>query len=245
MKTVEGKIRKADEIYRMIDDGDRIAVGVSGGKDSVALLCGLASYGSYAKKRFSLTALVLDPGFFNKPGDYSKVEELCEKLNLPMRLRRSDIGRVVFGTRGEKNPCSLCARMRRGALHNMAIESGCNKIAFGHHMDDAVETFFLNMFYEGRIAAFQPVTYLSRKNITLIRPLILCTESEVRSAVKRGNLPIVKSRCPVDGQSKRQEMKEFIGQKESEYPGFLKKTFAAMQKGDISGLSPKNNKESL
>lgn len=236
MKTVEGKVRKASALYSLIDEGDRIAVGVSGGKDSVALLAALASFMGYSSKRFSLVALTLDPQFESKETDYSALAAYCGDLGVPHRIRRTNIGEVVFDIRNEKNPCSLCARMRRGVLHDMAVADGCNKIALGHHMDDAVETLFLNLFHEGRLESFYPKTYLSRKDITMIRPMILCEEREIAAAATRHSLPIVKSRCPKDGFSERENIKQFIKQKEKEYPGFLHRTFHAMQRGNITGL---------
>lgn len=238
MKRTEGKIRKACEIYNMIDAGDHIAVGVSGGKDSVALLAGLAALRRYYSKDFTLTALTLDPCFGRRPTDYSAITQLCRQYDIEHHIKVTNLGEVIFDIRREHNPCALCARMRRGALHDLCVAHGCNKIALGHHMDDAVETLFLNLFHEGRIAAFAPVTYLSRKDITQIRPLILCTEQEIAADVRRRGLPVVKSACPMDGVSQRQHIKEFIQQKEEEYPGFLHRTFTAMQQADVSHLMP-------
>lgn len=238
MKRIEGKIRKACDLYNMIEAGDRIAVGVSGGKDSVALLAGLGALRQYHNKPFSLVALTLDPGFGNQTTDYGEITALCQSYGIEHHIKETNLGEVIFDIRKEKNPCALCARMRRGALHDMCVALKCNKIALGHHMDDVVETLFLNLFHEGRLAAFAPVTYLSRKDITMIRPLILCTEQEVDSATRRASLPVVKSLCPVDGVSERQNIKNFIRQKEVEYPGFLHRTFTAMQNADISQLMP-------
>ncbi len=236
MRQIESRARKACETYNMIADGDKIAVGVSGGKDSVALMCALSGLMRYYPKKFSLMAFTLDPCFGGAETDYSEITALCEGLNIPYIIKRTDLGKVVFKDRAEKNPCSLCARMRRGALHDLCVEHGCNKLALGHHMDDAVETFFLNLFHEGRVAAFSPVTYLSRKDITMIRPLILCTENDIINACKRAKLPIVKSICPKDGHSERQAMKEFIVAKDNEYPGFLKRTFTALSGAHVSNL---------
>lgn len=236
MKRIEGRIRKACDLYNMIAPGDRVAVGVSGGKDSVALLAGLCALRRYYGKPFSLVALTLDPCFGGQPTDYGAITALCAQYGIQHHIKVTNLGEVIFDIRKEKNPCALCARMRRGALHDMCVALGCNKIALGHHMDDAVETLFLNLFHEGRLAAFAPVTYLSRKDITLIRPLILCTEQDIAAATARGGLPVVKSLCPVDGVSQRQHIKEFIRQKETEYPGFLQRTFTAMQNADISSL---------
>ena len=236
MKQIEGRARKACSLYNLIEDGDRIALGVSGGKDSVAMLGAMHSLMRYSKQHFTLTVLILDPQFTGTETDYSELIRYCEFLRVPAMIRRTNIGEVVFDTRNEKNPCSLCARMRRGVLHDMCIELDCNKIALGHHMDDAVETLFLNLFHEGRLESFYPKTYLSRKNLTMIRPMILCEESEIASAATRRSLPIVKSICPKDGFSERENIKQFIKQKEKEYPGFLRRTFYAMQRGNITGF---------
>ncbi|MEG1384118.1 MAG: ATP-binding protein [Oscillospiraceae bacterium] len=236
MKRLQSKIRKACEMYNLIASGDRIACGVSGGKDSLALLVGLCEYRRYADTHFDLTAISLDPCFNNKQADYSKITALCENYGIEHVIKRTNLAEIIFDLRKEKNPCSLCARMRRGALHDLCKEHLCNKIALGHHMNDAVETFYMNLFQEGRIAAFSPISYLSRKELYMIRPLILCEESEIANAVSRSGLPVLKSNCPMDGVSERQRTKEFVSQKEREYPGFLNRTFTAMQSGNVSGL---------
>ncbi len=241
MKSIEGRVRKACVQYNMIEEGDNVAVGVSGGKDSVALLYCLAKIKSYFGVNFSLVAIVIDPCFNNVETDFKEIEKLCEKLSIKLVIKRSELGKIIFDIRKEKNPCSLCARMRRGMLHDLCVENGCNKIALGHHMDDAVETFFMNLFHEGRIGSFQPVSYLSRKDITMIRPLVLCREQEILNALRRENLPTVKSECPKDGCSERQNIKEFIRQKETEYENLTVKTFGAMVRGDISGFGVVDN----
>lgn len=220
----------------MIEPGDRVAVGLSGGKDSAVLLYALARYKNYTKRPFSLLAVTIDPVFGGEPADYGELARYCESLGVEHVVKRTNIGEVVFEQRREKNPCSLCARMRRGALHDVVVARGFNKLALGHHMDDAVETFFLNLFHEGRLGAFQPVTYLSRKDITMIRPLILCAERDVAAATRRETLPVVKSRCPADGNTERERIKEFCAEMESRHRGFLRRTFGAMQRGDLSGL---------
>ncbi|MCL1830037.1 MAG: tRNA lysidine(34) synthetase TilS [Oscillospiraceae bacterium] len=236
MKNVEGKVRKACEMYDLIEDGDRITVGVSGGKDSVALLAALTKISSYSLKRFSLSVAIVDAQFNSQATDYTAVEEFCQQNNIPIAIRRSNLAEVVFDKRNEKNPCSLCARMRRGILHDMTLEAGCSKIALGHHMDDAVETLFLNLIHQGRMESLKPKTYLSRKNITMIRPLILCGESEIQSYVMSLNFPIIKSQCPKDGYSEREEIKNFVKQQEKQYKGFTKNVFCAMQRGNICGF---------
>lgn len=239
MKRLQSKIRKACDQYELIAEGDRIAVGVSGGKDSLALLVGLCELRRYYPQHFELTALSLDPCFGNRPADYSAITALCASYGVQHIVKRTNLAEVIFDIRQEKNPCALCARMRRGALHDLCVEHGLNKIALGHHLNDAVETFYMNLFHEGRLASFAPKSYLSRKDLYLIRPLILCEESEVANAAARSHLPVLKSACPQDGHSERQTIKEFIAAKEKDYPGFLRRTFTAMQSADISGLAPK------
>lgn len=229
-------MRRAITDYNMIHPGDRIAVGVSGGKDSVALLYGLARLMEFTDTPFTLTAISLDPCFNNTKSDFSPITELCQSLNIPHIIKPTRLYEIIFEERKEKNPCSLCARMRRGILHNAAKEANCNKVALGHHLDDAVETFFLNLLYGARIACFSPVSYLSRKDLHLIRPLIYLQERRISSAVKALNLPVVKSPCPKDKDSSRQEIKKLLLTLEKNYPALRTKVFAAMQQGNISGF---------
>ncbi|MDL2232633.1 tRNA 2-thiocytidine biosynthesis TtcA family protein [Ruminococcaceae bacterium OttesenSCG-928-L11] len=229
-------IRKAVDEYEMIAAGDRIAVGVSGGKDSVALLAGLCKLRRFYPKPFDLVAVTVDPCFDNRQTDYSPIQTLCDQHDIPYVIRRSELGTIIFEERQESNPCSLCARMRRGMLHDMARETHCNKIALGHNYDDAVETFLMNLFNEGRIGCFQPVTWLSRKELTMIRPLIFAPERTVRNIVARNSLPIVKSKCPVDGKTNREEMKQWIEQMEkSRFPDLGKLVFGAIRRGHVDG----------
>ncbi len=234
MEKLMSRVRAAIEKYDMINEGDKIAVGVSGGKDSLFLLAALHSLLRYYPKKFELCAITIDPCFNNKETDFSKVEKLCEEFEIPYIIRRTDLGKIIFDDRKEKNPCSLCARMRRGMLHDMAKELSCNKIALGHHYDDAVETFMMNLLYGGSISSFSPVTYLSRKDITMIRPLIFCLDNEVRNLVKRENLPVVKSACPADGVTKRAEMTKFLKDLEVNFPDAKAKILGAMQRANIS-----------
>lgn len=235
MQEIMGYIRRAVEEYRMIEDGDTVAVGVSGGKDSVALLAGLAGVRRFIGIDFTLKAVTLDNCFNGEEGDFSPIADLCGSLGVEYILARTDIGQIIFGERSESNPCSLCARMRRGVLHDTAKANGCNRIALGHHFDDAVETFLMNLFNEGRIGCFSPVSYLSRKDLTMIRPLIFATEREVRNAVNRAGLPVVKSKCPVDGCTERQWTKEFLYDMEKTHPGITKRIFGAIRRGHVSG----------
>ena len=193
MQKILGYMRRACQEFDLIEDGDKIAVGVSGGKDSLVLLCGLALMRRFYEKKYEVCAITLDPRFGGQEADYSPVERLCEKLDVPFKLVRTDIGEIVFDIRKEPNPCSLCAKMRRGALHDAAKSMGCNKLALGHNNDDAIETFVMNLLNEGRIGCFAPISYLSRKDITVIRPLVFAPEHAVLSCAKRNNLEIVKS----------------------------------------------------
>ena len=235
-----GLMRKAIVQYDMLQDGDKVCVGVSGGKDSVALTLALAQLQKYIDIKFELVAVTLDPQFYSKPTDYSQLEELFREKGIEYVIKRTDIGPIIFDQRKEENPCSLCARMRRGALHDVAKELGCNKIALGHHLDDAIETFYMNLWNEGRIGTFSPVTYLSRKDVTMIRPLALAVESDVVSAVNQMKMPIVKSACPADGVTNRQNMKDFITEKCKTDPSFRAKSLNAFQKKDLDGWGIKN-----
>ena len=227
-------VRRAVDDFEMIQDGDRICVGISGGKDSLALLAGLANLRHFYPKKFELVALTVDMGFDGV--DYSAIGTLCRELNVPYHVKKTEIAQIIFDIRKEKNPCSLCAKMRRGVLHSTAKELGCNKIAFGHHFDDVVETFMLNLFHEGRIGCFQPVTYLSRADITLIRPLLYMPEKDVRYFASHENLPVVKSPCPADGHTEREEMKNLLNSLERQHKGLRHRIFGAICRGEIDGF---------
>ncbi len=235
MQRLLGLVRKAVTEYEMISPGDRIAVGVSGGKDSVALAVVLGRLRSFLGVEFDIVAVTLDPCFEGVECDYSPVTELFEQEGIRHIVKRTDIGSIVFDVRGETTPCSLCARMRRGALHDLAKAEGCNKIALGHHRDDAVETFIMNLFNEGRVGCFSPVTYLSRKDITMIRPLVLAEEKDIRQAVRRMNFPVIRSSCPVDGHTEREWTKQWLAEMEHQRRGIKQQIFGAMRRGHISG----------
>lgn len=237
-----GLVRKAIVQYDMIQNGDKVCIGVSGGKDSVALTMALAKVKSYINIDFDMVALTLDPQFFSKQTDYSSLEKLFGDAGIEYVVKRTDIGPIIFDERKEDNPCSLCARMRRGALHDMTKLLGCNKIALGHHLDDAIETFYMNLWNEGRIGTFSPVTYLSRKDLTMIRPMALCCESDVVRAVKEKDWPIVKSTCPMDGVTNRQKTKDFITERCKTDPSFRQKSLNAFQKKDLDGWGIKTVK---
>ena len=234
MKHICSLMRNAFDSYNMIEENDRIAVGVSGGKDSLVLLYGLHMLSKYYPKKFSIVAVTLDPCFENKNSDFSAIESFCKENEIEYHIKRTALYNVVFVNRAEKNPCSLCARMRRGILHDMAKEYGCNKIALGHHLDDAVETFFMNLFHGGTLSCFSPVTYLSNKDITMIRPMITLTESEIENACRRNTLPVTKSNCPVDKTTVREETKILVRHLERDYPALKNKIINAMKKENLS-----------
>lgn len=234
MQRLEGLMRKAIQEYKMIEPGDRICVGVSGGKDSVALTVGLAHLRRYLRIPFEVVAVSLDPQFGGKATDYAPLEELFAKLEVPFEIRRSNIGAIVFDVRKEPNPCALCAKMRRGLLHDTAKELGCNKLALGHHRDDAIETFIMNLFNEGRLGCFAPVSYLSRKDLTVIRPLVLAQEKEIKAAVKKENFPIVGSGCPVDGHTERERVKAWLHEMEKDRRDIKSQIFGAMRRAHIN-----------
>lgn len=235
MQKILGYMRKAIQEYGLISNGDRICVGVSGGKDSVVLLKGLIMLKRFIGIDYELTAVTLDPGFNGESGDYTPIAELCESNGIEYHIIPTQIGEIVFDVRKEANPCSLCARMRRGALHDATLAYNCNKIALGHNYDDAVETFIMNLFTEGRIGCFSPISYLSRKKIHLIRPLVFAPEKEIRHAATKNNLPIVKSKCPADGHTNRQKTKDFIAENERLDHGFKDRIFGAMKRANIDG----------
>ena len=235
MQKMLGYVRKACQEFDMIQDGDRIAVGVSGGKDSLVLLAALAGYRRFCPQKFELVAITLDPRFGGEATDYSSVAKMCEELGVEYELIPTDIGQIVFDIRKEPNPCSLCAKLRRGALHDAAIKHGCNKIALGHHNDDAIETFIMNLFREGRVGCFAPVTYLSRKDITMIRPMVFAPEQAVISCCNRMGFEIVKSKCPADHTTVRQETKDWLRDMEKKDKGFKIRIFGALRRSGVNG----------
>lgn len=226
-------VRKCVQDFNMIKSGDRIAVGVSAGKDSLTLLCALAALSRFYPEKFELEAITIDMGFNNKIGDYSQIDNLCQKLNVPFTVVPTKIAQVVFDIRNEKNPCSLCANMRRGALNDIAKQHGCNKVALGHHHDDAVETFFLNLFQEGRLGCFSAVTYLDRTDITLIRPMLYVSEKDIRLFSSKENLPVKASSCKADGNTQRQKMKEFVAELQHNNRDIKEKVFNAMIRSNL------------
>lgn len=236
MQNIEGKMRSAIIKYNMINAGDHIAVGLSGGKDSTILLTALANLKRYIDIPFELTAITIDPQFNNTPSDFSPLEQLCEKLGVHYIIYRSTLYDIVFNQRKESNPCSMCARMRRGILCRICKENGINKLALGHHFDDAVQTFMMNLFDGGNINCFAPISHMSRQDIWVIRPMIFVDEQEIKRVVRRVELPVVKSGCPIDGGTERQAIADTIAMLEKQYPDLKNKIMGAMQRSHLNGF---------
>ena len=236
MQKIIGLVRRCVEDYHMIEDGDRIAVGVSGGKDSLALLVFLAELRKYHNKSFDIEAITIDMGLGM---DYSRIAELCAKLDVPYTKVDTQIGPIIFDYRKEKNPCSMCAKMRRGALNQALLDRGMNKLALGHHFDDAVETFMMSLLYEGRISCFQPVTNLDRMGVVQIRPMLYVHEKSVDNFAVRAELPVLENRCPVDKTTKREEIKQLIFELSKTYPDLKDRVFGAMQRYPLPEWEPK------
>ena len=226
-------VRRACDDYGMIAEGDRIAVGVSGGKDSLSLLAALKALQRFYPKNFELYAITVSLGF---PGsDFSGIAAFCAKLGVPYGVVGTDIGEIVFEARKEPNPCSLCSKMRKGALNSEAKRLGCNKVALGHTRDDVCETLFLSLFFEGRLHTFSPVTYLDRIGLYSIRPLIYVQEKDTLSFTRRSGASVLKNPCPADGATKRHEIKDFIREQTKRYNNFESKIFGAIQRSDMEG----------
>lgn len=235
MKRLLSYTRRAIDDYSMIEEGDKIAVGVSAGKDSLTLLCAMAYLRRFYPKKFELIAITIDMGF--KDGmDFTPIKELCEKLDVPYHIVPTEISKIIFDVRKESNPCSLCAKMRRGALHNASKELGCTSVALGHHFDDVVETFMLNLFFEGRLGCFSPVTYLSRVGIKLIRPMLYMPEKDVKEFTNKNALPVISSPCPADKTTERESMKQLLHNLERENKGLRYRIFGAITRGELDGF---------
>ena len=233
MQHILGLVRRCVEDYHMIDPGETVAVGVSGGKDSLLTLAALAQLRRFYPVPFNVHAITLETG---TPGmSFDAVADLCRDLKVPYTRISVSVYQIVFEERKEKNPCSLCAKLRRGSLNTALKDLGISKIALGHHFDDAVETMLMNLLFEGRIGCFQPVTYLDRSGITQIRPLLYCHEDEVRRAAAKLKLPVVQNPCPANGSTRRQEVKELLLQLEERYPNLRQKIFGAMQRYPLYG----------
>lgn len=240
MNKILSLTRRCVEDYDMIQPGDRIAVGVSGGKDSLMLLMALARLREFYPVSFTVEAITLDLGASDgaQENDFQPIARLCQELDVPYTVIPTQIRWVVFNSRQEKNPCSLCSKMRRGAIHAALQERGISKIALGHHYDDAIETYFMSLIFEGRLSCFQPVTYLNRTGITQIRPLLYCGENLIRHTAQRLDLPVIRSTCSADGSTKRQEIKELIYELQGRYPGLKARVFGAVQRLPLPGWEP-------
>ena len=236
MQKLMGLFRRCVEDYQMIQDGDRVAVGVSGGKDSLVLLELLAGLRTYAPLQFSVEAITIDMGL---EMDYSQIEKMCQRLDVPYHLIKTEIAPIIFEHRKEKNPCSMCSKMRRGALNQAILDLGMNKLALGHHYDDAVETFLMSLLFEGRISCFQPVTNLDRTGVIQIRPMLYIHEKTVDHFAKRKELPVLENRCPVDKQTKREEVKQLVYNLSETYPDLKERVFGAMQRFPLPEWEPK------
>ena len=230
MKHILGYIRKAVNDFCMIEDGDKVAVGLSGGKDSILLLLSLARLRTFYPKKFELIAITLDMGLAGFDSSY--LEQLCRENDVELFVEKTQIAEIVFDVRQEKNPCSLCANLRRGILYDTAKKLGCNKVALGHHVDDVMETFLMSLLYEGRIHTFLPVTYLSRKDIHIIRPMVYVPEKEVKRYMKQNEISVVKSTCPADGETKREYIKDLIYKLNKENHKVRESIFGAITRMD-------------
>lgn len=236
LKKILSYTRRAIEDYDMIKPGDKIAVGVSAGKDSLSLLFALSRLRRFYPVKYDLCAITIDLGF--EMTDYTPIADLCKREGVPFYVVPSTIGRIVFDVRKETNPCSLCAKMRRGALNGEAKKLGCTKVALGHHFDDTVETFMLNLFYEGRVGCYSPVTYLSNTDLHVIRPFIYVPEKEIRRFAAGVNLPVIENCCPANGNTERENMKQLLKKLEKENKGLRQRIFGAIKRGGIDGFKP-------
>ena len=228
MQRILSYMRKAIEEYKMINEGDKIGICLSGGKDSITMLLGFKALQRFYPKKFDIIAISIDPGF--KFFDTNFLNKICNNTNIPLYIEKSNAKEIVFDIRKEKNPCSLCANLRRGAINSIAIKEGCNKIALGHNQDDVLETFLLNLFYTGNIGTFAPTSYMDRSKITLIRPLVYTPEKDIRRFVKKNNIEVMNKVCPMDGTSKREDMKNLIISLTKQIPMVRANLFGAIQR---------------
>ncbi len=233
LQQVLSYVRKAIDDYQMIEENDHIAIGISGGKDSLTLLYALHGLTRFYPKHFRIHAVTVDLGFQNLNLD--KIRALCESLEVPYTIVSTDIAKIIFEDRKESNPCSLCAKMRKGALNDAMKQIGCNKVAYAHHKDDVVETMLMSLIFEGRFHTFSPVTYLDRTGITVIRPMLYMREADVVGFINKYEVPVVKSPCPADGHTKREYVKKLLKQLNLENPGVKERMFTAIQTGNMKG----------
>ena len=239
MQKILGYMRKAIEDYNMIEEGDKIAIGLSGGKDSITLLMGFKALQRFYPKKFDIIAVSVNPGF--EFFDSNFLKNICKNIDVPFFEEESHIKEIVFDIRNEKNPCSLCANLRRGILNSVAIREGCNKIALGHNEDDVLETFLLNLFYTGSISTFAPVSYMDRSKITLIRPLFYAPEKDIRKFIRKNNIEVMQKSCPMDGVSKREDMKQMIKNLQIDIPHIRSNLYGAIMRSNIKGWKKGSN----
>lgn len=237
LQQLMSQTRRAIDDYGMIHTGDKIAIGISGGKDSLTLLYALHGLQRFYPEKFDLEAITVDLG--NPDFDLSHIRHLCETMQIPYTVVKTEIAQIVFEERKEKNPCSLCAKMRKGALNDAVKKLGCNKIAYAHHKDDIVETMMMSLIYEGHFYSFPPITHLDRTNLTVIRPLMYVSEADVKGFCRKYQLPVVKSPCPADGYTKRQYVKDLLRKLNMENPGVKERMFSAIINGNISDWTPR------
>ena len=237
LQQLMSQTRRAIDDYGMIHTGDKIAIGISGGKDSLTLLYALHGLQRFYPEKFDLEAITVDLG--NRDFDLSHIRHLCETMQIPYTVVKTEIAQIVFEERKEKNPCSLCAKMRKGALNDAVKKLGCNKIAYAHHKDDIVETMMMSLIYEGHFYSFPPITHLDRTNLTVIRPLMYVSEADVKGFCRKYQLPVVKSPCPADGYTKRQYVKDLLRKLNLENPGVKERMFSAIINGNISDWTPR------
>lgn len=237
LQQLMSQTRRAIDDYGMIHTGDKIAIGISGGKDSLTLLYALHGLQRFYPEKFDLEAITVDLG--NPDFDLSHIRHLCETMQIPYTVVKTEIAQIVFEERKEKNPCSLCAKMRKGALNDAVKKLGCNKIAYAHHKDDIVETMMMSLIYEGHFYSFPPITHLDRTNLTVIRPLMYVSEADVKGFCRKYQLPVVKSPCPADGYTKRQYVKDLLRKLNLKNPGVKERMFSAIINGNISDWTPR------
>lgn len=240
LQQVLSLVRRAIDDYNMIDNNDKIAVGISGGKDSLTLLYALNSLKKFYPKNFEICAITIDLGFDNL--NLEGIKKICEDFEIEYTIAKTDIANIVFKERKETNPCALCAKMRKGALNDAIKTLGCNKVAYAHHKDDVVETMMMSLIYEGRFHTFSPVTYLDRTQVTVIRPLIYMSEADVIGFVNKNAVPVVKSPCPADGYTKREYVKNLLREINKETPGVKNRMFTAITTGNLKGWSRSDDK---
>lgn len=234
MQKILGYMRKAIDNYNMIEEGDKIAVALSGGKDSVTMLMGLKNLQRFYPKKFDIIAVTINPGF--EGFDTDLLKNICKNIDVPLVIEDGHMKEIVFDIRQEKNPCSLCANIRRGMLNSIALREGCNKIAVGHNEDDVLETFIMNLFYAGSINTFAPISYMDRSKMTLIRPLIYAPEKYIRNFVKRNNITIMPKACPMDGISKREDIKTLLKNLQKDIPNIRSNLYGAIKRGNVNGF---------